>query len=249
LQEVTREIQILKELYWDKGLSALEVAHTLGISETKTLNLMRKYNIPRRTLREAHTLSTAKGYKRKRVSVSPETIRKLYWEENKTASEIGAELGLCGKYISHLMTKYGIPKRTHSEVARLALSKVDLPKGPQTPQWKGGRYRRHGYIYVKAEGHPQANKNGYVPEHLIVWEKTHNKRLPKGWVIHHLNGIRDDNHPDNLVALPNREHNRLLKIYGDKIKTLQEEVVELFKAIEHYQTRDRYFIYKEANNG
>ncbi len=62
--------------------------------------------------------------------------------------------------------------------------------------------RRHvgknGYAYLSWKGHPVASKNGNVLEHrLVMYEKLGRCLLP-GENIHHINGKRDDNRPENL---------------------------------------------------
>lgn len=88
--------------------------------------------------------------------------------------------------------------------------------------WKGGRYRTYrGYIYVYQPNHPRAEHRGYVMEHILVWEQANAKPLPNGWVIHHLNGIKDDNRIRNLVALPNKKHNLILAAKAKRIQELE----------------------------
>ena len=49
----------------------------------------------------------------------------------------------------------------------------------------------------------------------------------KGWHVHHLNGIRDDNRPENLHAMPQGEHIGLAKPYKERIRKLEAELKEL----------------------
>lgn len=75
--------------------------------------------------------------------------------------------------------------------------------------WKGGRHKSfQGYVYIYMPEHPRACKfhNMYVAEHVLVWEKAHGNPLPEGYLIHHLNGVKDDNRPENLVALLPKDH-------------------------------------------
>lgn len=55
-----------------------------------------------------------------------------------------------------------------------------------------------GYVYVKAEGHPMVTKNGYLAEHRLVVSNAIGRSLRPGENVHHINGVRDDNRPENL---------------------------------------------------
>lgn len=67
------------------------------------------------------------------------------------------------------------------------------------------------------------NKNGYVEdkngnlEHRIIYKNAHGK-IPKGWVVHHIDENKTNNDLQNLVALPERIHN-LLHAFQTKHKT------------------------------
>ena len=78
-----------------------------------------------------------------------------------------------------------------------------------------------GYILIHQPDHPRASKKGYVFEHLLNWEQAHNKPLPEGWVIHHLNGIRSDNRPVNLQALLSMKHSLVLQAKARRIQELE----------------------------
>lgn len=49
-----------------------------------------------------------------------------------------------------------------------------------------------------AKGHPRATPSGYVFEHILVMEELLDRFLFEDERIHHRNGIRDDNRPENL---------------------------------------------------
>ena len=70
-------------------------------------------------------------------------------------------------------------------------------------------------------GHPRANSKDRILEHIWIWEEAHGKPLPKGWIIHHLNGIKDDNRPKNLMALPNKKHYLVLQAKAKRIQELE----------------------------
>ena len=58
-----------------------------------------------------------------------------------------------------------------------------------------------GYAYVLQPDHPQANKRGYVRRAHLVLEEALGRPLREGCVTHHINGIKDDDSPENLMEL------------------------------------------------
>jgi len=51
---------------------------------------------------------------------------------------------------------------------------------------------------VLVREHPRAGSNGYVFEHVLVMEELVGRHLVAGETVHHLNGVREDNRPENL---------------------------------------------------
>jgi len=50
--------------------------------------------------------------------------------------------------------------------------------------------------------------NKEISEHRYIYEQSFGK-IPTGYVIHHINGNKKDNRPENLKAVSILEHNRL----------------------------------------
>jgi hypothetical protein len=72
-------------------------------------------------------------------------------------------------------------------------------KRPLAPlrEKRGWRMDR-GYIVVFEPMHPNARKDGYVAEHIKVMAAKLGRPLERFEEVHHKNGIRHDNRPENL---------------------------------------------------
>lgn len=73
----------------------------------------------------------------------------------------------------------------------------------RNPQWKGGKKQNEGYVLIKCHEHPYKNISNYVFEHRIVMEKHLGRYLTVEEVVHHINGIKNDNRIENLMLFPN----------------------------------------------
>jgi hypothetical protein len=77
----------------------------------------------------------------------------------------------------------------------------------KNPNWKGGRTETsHGYVLVKRPEHPDSDTRGYVYEHRLVAEEKLGRRLGDDEQVHHKNGDRADNRPENLEVLSLQDH-------------------------------------------
>jgi hypothetical protein len=158
-------------------------------------------------------------------------IKRLWelYEQGLSSSEIGEKVGLSAGCIRYRLTQAGFKLRSPKESIKLAIAKGRWShgaKGENNSNWKGGRHLHpQGYWRVYQPNHHRAI-GGYVWEHILVWEQANHKELPKDWVIHHLNGIRTDNRPENLVAMPRAGHARreMAEIFRKRIRELEEEV-------------------------
>ena len=78
-------------------------------------------------------------------------------------------------------------------------------------RWKGGRIIcSSGYIGILVpEWHHLRMKNNYAYEHKLVAEGKLGRELKRGEIVHHVNGIKTDNSPENIEILPSRFHHRV----------------------------------------
>jgi transposase len=190
---------------------------------------LKEYNIEIRSRSESITLWHGKS------KPSKEELKQLYWVEKLSTHKIANLFNVSGFTIAIWMREYSIPLRSASEAM-----KARGLSGSSSPQWRGGRtVKGGGYVVIHQPDHRRASKQGYVAEHILVWEQIHRRPLPKGWVIHHLNGIKSDNRPSNLVALATgkhaERHQRLLLALKEHIRALEAENRQLRRALEDSQ--------------
>ena len=166
--------------------------------------------------------------------ISKDTLKALYWGETLSVREVAERLGRPTENVRLWMKRQGVPRRSSADGTRLAERKGLInhhrPTGSENPRWKGGIYTRpDGYVLKHCPEHPRAGIRGYVLQHVLVWEKSHGRPVPEGWLVHHLNGIKDDNREENLAAIPRKLHSTttLLRICRERIRKLEGKIRRL----------------------
>lgn len=100
--------------------------------------------------------------------------------------------------------------RKHSAETRKKIGEHSAQKGKRGANWRGGETRNQGYVYTWKPGHPRADRTGYVKRADLVLEDKLGRPLQSKELAHHMNHIRDDDRPENLLLVENqREHNRV----------------------------------------
>ena len=83
-------------------------------------------------------------------------------------------------------------------------------RGANNPHWRGGRHLKGGYVMLRLEPedpfYSMQGNDGYTREHRLVMAK-HLGRFLRTWeVVHHINGIKDDNRLENLQLFGDNGH-------------------------------------------
>ena len=117
---------------------------------------------------------------------------------------------LCGcgeKFIKDVYTK-GYIRGHHNKFFRY------LQIGSKAPGWKGGVRKHRGYIFIYSPTHPAIKhtpRSPYVKRSRLIMEKKLGRYLGSQEVVHHINGIRDDDHIENLMLTTRAGHNHIHK--------------------------------------
>ena len=95
--------------------------------------------------------------------------------------------GYCGKHYQRYII-HGDPETSF---------RGEIGKGTVTAQ---------GYVILHQPSHPNANKHGRIPEHRLVMSEIIGRPLIDDETVHHKNGIRTDNRPENLELWVKNHH-------------------------------------------
>jgi hypothetical protein len=152
-----------------------------------------------------------KGHQRTpRKNVPIKELATLY-KNGMTPTELANHFNCGASTVSRRLKSLGI-LRTPKQSQRMTIEKgrggsqIYKKKHGHGPCWKGGRKKNpSGYIEVWMPEHPKSS-GGYVLEHRIVMERMIGRTLDKTEIIHHKNGIRDDNRPENLTIVSRNKH-------------------------------------------
>jgi hypothetical protein len=115
------------------------------------------------------------------------------------------ECCICGKKVERKMNE---AKRSVNAIcSRECLSAFRKTFiGEKSTNWLGGKRTQYGYVLIKRRGHPNATKDGYVMEHRLKMSDKIGRPLENWELVHHKNGIRNDNRIENLELLTLQTH-------------------------------------------
>ena len=120
--------------------------------------------------------------------------------------QIALELDRTISSIQHKATRLHLHKDREANKVVRSMAK----SGYNSSNWKGGRMKnKKGHVLVLRKGHPMADTRGYILEHRLVMAEHLGRILNPDEIVHHKNGIKDDNRIENLEIMTNGEHTKL----------------------------------------
>ena len=110
----------------------------------------------------------------------------------------------CGEKFMGIRENKGYKRGHYQKINR------KLMVGNKAPGWKGGMIYKRGYVFIYNPTHPH-HDGEYVKRSRLEMEKKLGRYLKSTEIVHHINGIRDDDRIENLVVLTRSEHTTLHK--------------------------------------
>ncbi len=142
-------------------------------------------------------------------------LRDLYLGKRLTTIEIAKIKGCPRTTLRYWLKKLEIPLRHHSEARKLSIQRGRAfpMRADKNPAWKGGKVKNsNGYIQIKLQPtdlfYSMTDHHGYISEHRLIMAKHLGRCLKSFEVVHHKNGIKDDNRLENLQLSTQVTHSK-----------------------------------------
>jgi hypothetical protein len=145
------------------------------------------------------------------VPFTEDELARDYVSLRMTQSEIAAKYGTTQKVVWRAMQKMGLKSRVAAKRNQV---------GCLNASWKGGRVLAartkrlrgertsfgNGYFYILDRSHPNANRTGYVAEHIVVACRERGRPLAAGEMVHHIDLNKHNNALGNLAITTPTQH-------------------------------------------
>ncbi len=168
--------KLVVETYQEEELSEYDVAVKLGTTRESVRSILNRHSIERRCKVTDQGRVRMRAYALKRV------------QEGRMPDNNG---------------------RVHSLETRKKLSLMREGVA-QHRNRKTYRYNSKGYVYVYAPDHPSVSgreeKHKYVLGHRLVMEQHLGRLLDSNEMVHHKNGVKNDNRIENLEIVLRNAH-------------------------------------------
>ena len=129
----------------------------------------------------------------------PDTLRRLYHDEDLSIHEMGDELECSTSTVHKYMKWYDVERRP--------------PTSERPPHF--GTHNPHGHEFVQTKVDGETKR---VLIHRLIAVAEHGFDAVEGKVVHHASGVPWDNRPSNLELIDQSEHIRRHGVSPDSVE-------------------------------
>lgn len=166
----------------------------------------------------------------KEITIQKDLLEELYIKEQLSIRKIAERLGHGEATVLRYMRIYGVDRRPqhqwrgkkHSKETIDKITKASTGRSPSSETreklsiarkgkknpWFSGKINVNGYIMLYKPDHPMSNSGGYLYEHRKVMSEKLGRALNSKEIVHHKNGIKDDNRVENLEIVTRLSHSQ-----------------------------------------
>lgn len=180
-EEQERELVAL----YESGVATTTLAAQFGVYASTVVRVVRRSQSP-----------VKPKWRRPPREFSAEEIQRMaeLWQGGKSQHAIAQEIGTTQLIVSRVLRRAGVESGS---------GRRNETRGAENHQFKGGRVTAPGgYIAVLVgpddEFASMRNRTGYVLEHRLVMARQLGRPLDPTDTVHHVNGDKTDNRPENL---------------------------------------------------
>jgi len=186
-----KDAEKLRSLYWDEGHTLPEIAELADASTTTIWEWMKRHDIKRR--KSGTALGEGGDSPDDPIEHTDEAVlRELYIDKGLSLKEISELSDVRHQTIRHHMKKNGIERR----------DKVSSSREKSRVEYAGVQMASNGYMYWN--DYWGGRTRVAIHRLLSVSEYGFDEVADKA--IHHKNGIRWDNRPENIQPMTPSEH-------------------------------------------
>lgn len=188
---------------YQSGKSCCELARAYNYSEIQITRIVRREGFRVRNASEAKL--GRPNYAGRKLRGPNLDCRKY----NEAKEKEIVDLYILGLHQDILAKRFGCAKHTIGIILKRQNCPIKGHVGKHNPNYNGGiSYDKKGHKRLYLPDYPTAS-NGMIAEHRFIMEKQIGRYLHHWEIVHHINGIPDDNRSENLQIMTASEHSKL----------------------------------------
>ena len=144
----------------------------------------------------------------------------------------------CRNAVNNARLSGGRRGTAHTEESRAKMAAAGKGKSLRelSSQWKGGKYvDPAGYVHVMVDALPPTlqamartlTPQKYILEHRLIASAAINRAVLPSEVVHHVNGVKTDNRPENLFVIGRKAHSKEHREMERELHALRMELPRL----------------------